>query len=292
MQQPAEQLHLIDCHAHLADACFLEDIDTVVQKAIKNGVQQAIVVSESIENFDRIFELQSRHPSFIQPCLGVHPVQQAGGPGLLVGGESRNRCVQLDDLEKAMPAIEAAADRLIGVGEVGLDFTPRWCPDEAARETQKAVLRRQAEFALRHDLTLNVHSRSAGHHCIELLHSLGVRRAHLHAFNGRPHYAVTGAQLGYYFSIPPEVVRDSGKQRLVAALPLDRLLLETDSPVLGPTVDQRNEPSNARLVLEFIAKDKAISTEAAAAALLDNTMKAYPRLARAQGVPVGDSGCD
>lgn len=279
----------IDCHAHLADAAFAEDVDDVIGRAVANGVRHAVVVSEGVDNFDRIFELQSRHPDFIQPCLGVHPVQQVGGPGLLVGGESRNRCVQLEDLEvRAMQSMESAADRLIGVGEVGLDFTPHWCPDEAAREVQKAVLRRQVEFALRHDLTLNCHSRSAGHHLIELLHSLGVHRAHLHAFNGQAKYAKTGAQLGYYFSIPPEVVRDAGKQRLVAALPLDRLLLETDSPVLGPEPTARNEPANAALVCEYIAKAKGLSVEATAAALWENTLKAYPRLARTISDSKGD----
>uniref|UniRef100_A0A1I8FE00 Protein kinase domain-containing protein n=1 Tax=Macrostomum lignano TaxID=282301 RepID=A0A1I8FE00_9PLAT len=191
------------------------------------------------------------HPSFIRPCLGVHPCSRRAAPASWSVASPATVASNLTTSRRRLPAIEAAADRLIGVGEVGLDFTPRWCPDEAARETQKPCC--------------------------------GVRRAHLHAFNGRPHYAVTGAQLGYItFSIRLRC-RDSGKQRLVAALPLDRLLLETDSPVLGPTVDQRNEPSNARLVLEFIAKDKAISTDAAAAALLDNTIEGLSETGQGTG---------
>lgn len=81
-------------------------------------------------------------------------------------------------------------------------------------------------------LAVNVHSRSAGHHAIALLQEAGVNRAVLHAFDGKAHYAEQGAALGYYFSVPPSVVRSPHMQKMVKRLPLDSLLLETDAPAL------------------------------------------------------------
>lgn len=82
-------------------------------------------------------------------------------------------------------------------------------------------------------LSVNVHSRSAGHHAIRLLESTQARGAVLHAFDGRPHYAEDAAKrLGYRFSVAPIVSRSPSLQKMVARLPLDALLLETDAPAL------------------------------------------------------------
>ena len=91
--------------------------------------------------------------------------------------------------------------------QIGLDFTPRWCPNQESRDSQISVLTAQVRLAEEHNLTVNVHSRSAGRPTIELLRQLGATKVHLHAFDGRVHYALQAAQLGYFLSIPPCVVR-------------------------------------------------------------------------------------
>jgi TatD DNase family protein len=85
-------------------------------------------------------------------------------------------------------------------------------------------------------------------------------------------------EAGYFFSIPPSVVRSRQKQKLVRQLPLACLLAESDSPVLGPEPGQRNEPANIALVIRAIAAIKAITEEAARKAIAQNTRQLYGRL--------------
>ena len=82
-------------------------------------------------------------------------------------------------------------------------------------------------------------------------------------------------EAGYFFSVPPSIVRSRQKQKLVARLPLSCLLLETDSPVLGPERDGRNEPANVRISLDQIAEIKGLDSDEVAAAVTENTRRLY-----------------
>jgi TatD DNase family protein len=159
------------------------------------------------------------------------------------------------------------------VGEVGLDG---WVVrDETGRELQRAIFAGFIRLAIELDLPLNVHSRSAGREAVAMLLAAGARRVQLHAFDGRAATALPGAEAGYFFSVPPSVVRSPQKQKLVRRLPLDCLLVETDSPVLGPEPGRRNEPANLPLALAAVAQIKGIPLEQAAEAVTANTKRLY-----------------
>ncbi len=80
----------------------------------------------------------------------------------------------------------------------------------------------------------------------------------MHAFDGKAGHALRGAEAGYVFSVPPSIVRSPQKRKLVRALPLEALALETDSPVLGPEAGVRNEPANVALSVAAIAEIKGV----------------------------------
>ncbi|XP_066034402.1 putative deoxyribonuclease TATDN3 isoform X2 [Chamaea fasciata] len=221
----------VDCHCHLAAPCFQQDVAAVVRAAEQAAVSALVVVSERAGEFRSVVELSERFPGFVLPCLGVHPVQEVS--------PEEQRSVTLKDLDAALPLIELYKDRLVGIGEVGLDFTPRFASTDEQKEGQRQVLIKQIELARRLDLPLNVHSRSAGRPTINLLKEQGATRVLLHAFDGKPSVAMEGVKAGYYFSIPPSIVR-SEQQKLVKQLPLENMCLETDSPALGPEKQEKS----------------------------------------------------
>ena len=250
-------LPLVDAHAHLYSSAFADDLDDVLARAAERGVQAVLCVSETLAEAQRVIELADRHP-LIKPCAGLYPT-------------ILDRDAAMDMLD----FIRRHGDRLAAIGEVGLDY---WKVQDAAdRELQRDILAQHVALSRELDLPLNVHSRSAGRHAIAWLQEHGARRVLLHAFDGKAATARAGVEAGYYFSIPPSIVRSPQKQKLVRHLPLEHLLLESDSPVLGPDKDTRNEPCNVWLSCQEIAAIKGISVEEVAESTTANARRLFPR---------------
>jgi len=169
--------------------------------------------------------------------------------------------------------IKKEHSRLVAIGEVGLDY---WAVKETqGKEIQQMIFSGFIELSLKLDLPLNVHSRSAGRHVVSLLLEKGAKKVQLHAFDGKFGAAMPAVDAGFFFSIPPSIVRSRQKQKLVKQLPLSCLLVETDSPVLGPDPAERNEPANAVVSVEMIAEIKNLHSQEVAEAVLENTRQLY-----------------
>ncbi|XP_056281731.1 tatD DNase domain containing 3-like isoform X2 [Pseudoliparis swirei] len=256
----------VDCHCHISARDFDKDIEEVVENSRKAGLLALLAVAEHAGEFEKIIQLSQR---FIFPCLGVHPVQEVS--------PEEQRGASLQDLDAALPIIEKYKDHLVAIGEVGLDFTPRYVRGETDKENQRQVLIRQAQIAKKLDLPLNVHSRSAGRPTIHLLKEQGVEKALLHAFDGKPSVAMEGVKAGYFFSIPPSIIR-SDQQKLVKQLPLENICLETDSPALGPEKQVRNEPKNICVSAEYISKIKGVSLQEVMEVTTQNALRLFPKI--------------
>jgi len=161
----------------------------------------------------------------------------------------------------------------VAIGEVGLDY---WIiKEEGDREVQRVVFNGFIQLGKELDLPLNVHSRSAGRHAIAMLLETGATRIQMHAYDGKYSTALPAVEAGFFFSIPPSVVRSEQKQKLVRKLPLSCLLIETDSPVLGAIPHERNEPANALVAVKAIAELKGIKEAAVMEAVTENTRRLY-----------------
>uniref|UniRef100_A0A914GSV8 Deoxyribonuclease TATDN3 n=1 Tax=Globodera rostochiensis TaxID=31243 RepID=A0A914GSV8_GLORO len=260
---------MIDCHCHLADKRFDEDISQVIERARQNGVNGALVVAEFADDFERILALAQQFPDFILPCLGMHPVQR----GFVSCSET---LYKKDAVEEW---IRAHSDKLYAVGEVGLDFKPQHVKNgDIDKEEQRKVLRAQIELANELHLPLNVHSRSAGTPAIDWLVAHGARAVLLHAFSGNVKSARNGIKNGFYFSIPPSFTLSEQKVALIREIPLSQLCLESDSPVLGPVPGERNEPKNIKLSAEFIARIKDVSLDEVMRATTANAKRLFSKL--------------
>ncbi|KAK1893670.1 putative deoxyribonuclease TATDN3 [Dissostichus eleginoides] len=255
----------VDCHCHISSKDFDKDLEEVVESSKQAGLLAILAVAEHAGEFEKIIELSQRFPGFIFPCLGVHPVQGVS--------PEQQRGASLQDLDAALPLIEKYKDQL-----VGLDFTPRFVRGETDKDVQRKVLIRQAQIAKELDLPLNVHSRSAGRPTIQLLREQGVEKALLHAFDGKPSVAMEGVKAGYFFSIPPSIIRSEQKQKLVKQLPLENICLETDSPALGPEKQVRNEPRNVVVSAEFISRVKGVSLQTVMAVTTQNALRLFPKI--------------
>ena len=258
-------MNLVDTHAHLGDPGFDADRDAVLRRAREAGVRAVITVGETLEDAQRNLSLADRHPEIL-PAAGLYPThldrEQAGAMEAL---------------------IREHRDRLAAIGEVGLDY---WkVKEEPDREVQREIFARFIALSLELDLPLNVHSRSAGRHAVEFLVERGAKRVQLHAFDGKPSSALPAVEAGYFFSVPPSVVRSRQKQKLVRRLPLSCLLVETDSPVLGPDPGERNEPANLRESLRMIAELKGLAETEVAEAIEENTRRLYGEITASWSSP-------
>jgi len=249
------QKNIIDTHTHLCDPVFDPDRTEVIRNSKKEGVSIIIAVSETIEDAKRNLDLADQFLE-LKPAAGLYPA-----------------FLDLSQAEEMITFIRHEKDRLIGIGEVGLDY---WiAKEESEREIQKEIFCRFIDLSLELDLPLNIHSRSAGRHVISLLLEKNAKKVHLHAFDGKASTALPAVEAGYYFSIPPSIVRSRQKQKLIKQLPLSCLMVETDSPVLGPEPGQRNEPANIIYSIKTIAEIKGISEEEVKEVVFENTVQLY-----------------
>lgn len=246
---------MIDVHAHLTSPEFADDLADVLARAGSAGVKAVFTAGENHADNLKVLQACAAYP-MLKPCLGHYP----SNPDMM-------------EALKTVELIRASRERLIAISEVGLDF--RIAEDSSAREAQREIFSLFIDLAVELSLPLVVHSRSAGHHAIELLASRGASRVCMHAFDGKAGYALTGVGQGFYFSIPPSVARSPQKRKLVSAIPLERILLETDSPVLGRDADVRNEPAFLVQAAEVIAEIKGVGLSEVLRVTCENTVRLF-----------------
>uniref|UniRef100_A0A3B3UWF7 TatD DNase domain containing 3 n=1 Tax=Poecilia latipinna TaxID=48699 RepID=A0A3B3UWF7_9TELE len=259
----------VDCHCHISAPEFQQDLPDVIHRTRQAGVKTLVAVTEEVEEFSRVLRLQERYPDLVAPCLGLHPLQAAGG----------QRSVRPQDLEEALPLFYSHRERLVAIGEIGLDFTP-WCaPTQQDRDDQMKVFIRQLDVAMEMDLPVNVHSRSAAKVTIDTMRRRGISRALLHNFSGKPAAAMEAVEAGFFFSFPPAVCRNQQRDRLIQRIPLDHICLETDAPALG-LHRNRNEPANIALSCSYIAKVKGQTPETVREVTTQNAYRLFSRASR------------
>ena len=250
---------LVDTHTHLYDPVFDEDREAVLEDAERAGIGAVITVSENLTDAKRILELAGLH-HLIRPAAGLYPT-----------------ILDNDQAERMEAFIRDHRSVLVAIGEVGLDY---WKVKEPGdKKIQRDIFGRFINLSKELDLPLNVHSRSAGRHAVSLLLDSGAIKVQMHAFDGKAAAALPAVEAGYFFSVPPSVVRSRQKQKLVKRLPLDCLLVETDSPVLGPEPGTRNEPANLQVAIKAIAEIKDLSPLEVVEQVIENTRRLYGELA-------------
>ena len=250
-------LDLVDTHAHLDDASFDGDGDAMFERSREAGVRRWVVPAIDRGNWERIERLAASREG-VSVAYGLHPLFLAN-----------HRDEHLDELPAWLERHGAVA-----VGEIGLDFYV----DGLDPERQRDLFHRQLAIAREHDLPVIVHARRAFEEVIHTLRRTGGLRGVVHSFSGSEEQARQLFDLGFHIGIGGPVTYERAHRihRVVAAMPLDRLLLETDAPdqPCSQHRGERNEPAYMRDVLRTVASlrgeseaDVAAQTTANAIAL-------------------------
>ncbi|MFI3260075.1 MAG: TatD family hydrolase [Rikenellaceae bacterium] len=259
-------MNYIDTHAHLTDDKYGAEIDLVISRAKEARVSRILMPDVGIEGRSEIMELCSRHSDFLTPMVGVHPTTI---------NEAEDWKAEVDEVERLLA--EAPKGRYCAVGEIGLDYY--WSRDFITE--QRAAFIAQCEFALRYGLPVNIHTRDAwGDMCeiLELFKGRGLRGV-MHAFCDTEESYSRIMECGdFYFSIGGVVTfKKSQVAKVVPAMDLGRLLLETDAPYLTPSPHrgERNEPSMLQYICAKIGELKGVSPEDVARITSENATRIF-----------------
>ncbi len=234
-------MEFIDTHSHLFVEEFAEDLPAVIERAKQAGVSRVYMPNIDLESIQPMLDIVARYPGYCYPMMGLHPTS--------VDAEYKRVLVAMKTMLDENPIY-------VGIGEVGLDFY--W--DTTWRKEQEAVFDTQMQWALERNLPLIIHCREAFDAMYQLMRpyqSESSLRGIFHSFTGTKEEAEKMLEFsGFYLGINGVVTfKKSTLPDVLPIIPLERLVLETDSPYLAPVPyrGKRNESAYVKFVLEKVA---------------------------------------
>lgn len=234
----------VDSHAHLDNSQFDADRENVLARADQAGITQILTIGCDLQTSAKSVELAAAYAP-VYAAVGIHPhdAPQATDEGMAL----------LDSLLKQ--------PKVVAVGEIGLDFYR----DRAPRDIQRQAFRRQIQLAKQAHKPIIVHDREAHDEVLQILHEEDARSCGgvLHCFSGDLTMARACLDLGFYLSFTGTITypKNHALREVVAEIPIDRMLVETDCPYLPPRPHRgkRNEPAFVRFTAEMLAEIKGLT---------------------------------
>ncbi|KKK36680.1 hydrolase TatD [Mesobacillus campisalis] len=251
---------LFDTHVHLNADQYSEDVQEVIDRAQSEGVSKMVVVGFDRPTIEKALQLCESY-DFLYASVGWHPVDAIDmTPGDLVW---------LREL--------SSHPKVVALGEMGLDYY--W--DKSPKDVQKEVFRKQIRLAKEVNLPIIIHNREATADIVQILKEEDAREVGgiMHCYSGSVEIAMECIDMNFYISLGgPVTFKNAKKPKEVAeAVPLDRLLIETDAPYLTPHPfrGKRNEPAYVKLVAQQIAELRGMSYEELAETTTKNAKKIF-----------------
>jgi len=251
---------LFDTHAHLEDERFDQDREQLIEELPEKGVAYVVNVGSTLETSRMSVELAARYP-FIYAAVGVHPHEVS----------------QMSSRDLATLEAMTTGQKVVAIGEIGLDYYYDFSP----RELQREWFAQQIDLAYSLGLPIIIHDREAHADVLDILKAKKDRIVGgvMHCYSGSWEMAKDFMDLGLYISLGGPVTFKNAKRPVEVAqkIPLDRLVIETDSPYLAPTPHRgkRNNPAYVGLVAQKIAEIRGMSFEEIAEITLNNAKKLF-----------------
>ena len=253
-------MKLVDTHCHIYGESYKEDLDEVLARAGED-LEFIVNIGYDLNSSQIAVELANKYP-FAYATVGVHPTDISG-----YSEEVEEKLLELVKNKK-----------VVAIGEIGLDYY--WMKDP--KEVQAIYFRKQMDLARKLNLPVVIHTRDAAKETFDILKGVGKEynlRGVLHCYTGSVEMALEYIELGFYISLGgPVTFKNSRVSKEVAiAIPLDKLLIETDSPYLTPEPyrGKRNEPQYVKYTAKTIAELRGISVEELARATSDNAKRIF-----------------
>ncbi|MDM8536930.1 TatD family hydrolase [Desulfobacterales bacterium HSG17] len=246
---------LIDTHCHLEN---IENTEQAILQAEKADVTAIVGMGCDHDSNVRILELSGKYENTrVYPALGIHPWY-----------------LKETDIDSTLIFIEANIDKAVAIGEIGLDYWLREAKkDGNTRDLQKDVFKRLLDLCRQYNKPVVIHSRGSWEDCLSLTVEAGIKRAVFHWFSG-PLEVLRGIlENGYYVSATPSASYSKHHRQVIENSPLDRIMLETDSPI--DFNGKRLGPADVVLSLEAVAEIKGISKEEVAEVTTANAFSFY-----------------
>ena len=251
---------IFDSHAHYDDKQFDEDREQVLTHLKDVGVERVVNISNGWDDMLRMLDMIGQYP-FMYGTVGIHP------------------CKVSDLNEERMGRLREFChrDKIVAVGEIGLDYS--WMSDP--KEVQRKWFIRQLHLAKEENLPVVIHSRDASQETFDIMKAehAGTTGGVIHCYSGSYEMAKEYVKLGYYLGIGGVVTFKNSKvlKKVAAEIPLESIVVETDCPYLAPMPHRgtRNSSAYLPLVIEEIANLRGISTEEVEQVTYENACRLY-----------------
>lgn len=247
---------MIDTHTHLDGEEFAPDLADTIQRAKDAGMQRLFIPAIDLPSSQRALDLAIQHPDYIYAMMGLHPEE--------VRSDWQTVCGDIHSLISKTMADPGLTKHLIAIGEVGLDYY--WSRE--FENEQLAAFEQQVEWSIETQLPLMIHCRKAQNEMVRLLrrYEKELPGGVFHCFTGNEHEATELLQFERFVLGIGGVLtfkKSNLPQTLPAAVPLDRIVLETDSPYMAPVPHRgkRNEPSYVPYICNRLAEAYGVTPE-------------------------------
>ena len=252
-------MQLIDTHAHLDHT---ENIEEVLFAAHKAGVSAIVAVSEDLESSKKNLEIQSKFECpKILAAIGIHP-----------------GTIRAEEVDQTLEYIKNNCDKIVAIGEIGLDYWYRWVrKNDEKKQEQKNIFRLQLEIAKEYGLPVTIHSRGAWQDCLSIVKDVGIIKGVFHWYSGPLDVLREILDLGFYVSATPCLAYSKEAREAMEFVPIEKVLIETDSPVSYGKDDERfrAEPKDVFRTLKIYGELKNIDLQEASEILNQNAEKVF-----------------
>ena len=258
-------MEFFDSHSHYNDEKFDEDREQIIEETYKSGVTKFICAGYNVESSKKAIEISQKH-EFIYSICGISPND--------IPQSEEELWKTIDEISKIVT--QNKCKKIVAIGEIGLDYY--W--NKENKELQKKAFIKQIELANKLELPIVIHSRDASVDTIDIIRNNVVnKRGIFHCCQLNQEMVKQAINLGYYISFAGPITFKNSKnaKEVIDLVPMDKILIETDSPYLSPEPNRgkRNDSRNVKYVAEKIAEFKNMSLEEIARITYENAMRIF-----------------